>query len=341
MVCQVTSYSRPLDSENTPPTSTLGKSSKACICARAASRRRRDRAFGGVRHPRYAIEHANHSQRASKCPPTSVKVAIETHNTESVLTSTTSISLPRYLSRPEFREVSGETLRAVAPELADTHGDYLRDKLECFGPQMQQVLAGVRAQPITNALPKELSVVINDLSSDMPTHMLAVYARQPSSSSAVRRRVTLFPTHSIVLAAHCANLPSLPPYAPTSVPDAPGSSISIPVVPLCIPSPDTFSRLSNFLYTKRVDHLLASLLPCPPPASLCSPSLNSSEAAQSFSAKLAATYTAQALLSHAMTVHGLWRNACALGVSDERLWGAMDVAWEVLLGSLAVATAKA
>ena len=36
----------------------------------------------------------------------------------------------------------------------------------------------------------------------------------------------------------------------------------MPVVPLRIPAPGVFPILSTFLYTKRINHLLASLLPC-------------------------------------------------------------------------------
>jgi len=39
-----------------------------------------------------------------------------------------------------------------------------------------------------------------------------------------------------------------------------------------------------------------------------------------------------------MIVHGLWRNVCALGVFDDNLWNAMDLAWEVLLTAIAIGT---
>jgi len=72
---------------------------------------------------------------------------------------------------------------------------------------MLRVLAGIKAEPVSNVLPKELSIIVNDLSSDMPTHMFAVFSsRQPATS---RRRVTLFPAHNLVFATHCANLPIL------------------------------------------------------------------------------------------------------------------------------------
>lgn len=57
--------------------------------------------------------------------------------------------------------------------------------------RMFQVLSSVQATPFSNTLPKELSVIINDLSADLPTHMLAVYSRQSSHSPNPTRRVTV------------------------------------------------------------------------------------------------------------------------------------------------------
>jgi hypothetical protein len=53
---------------------------------------------------------------------------------------------------------------------------------------------------------------------------------------------------------------------------------------------------------------------------------------------MAETYTIQTLLAQAMTINGLWRNVCALGVFDLGLWDSMDVAWEVVLNALAIST---
>ena len=203
---------------------------------------------------------------------------------------------------------------------------------------MLQVLVSVKAEPASNVLPTELEVVVNNISSDMPTHMLAVYSRHVPA--ATKRRVTLFPIHNIILAAHCANLPILPPSNVTR-PDAVGSTISLPMVPLCIPAPDVFSQLSTFLYTKRIDHLLASLMPCPVPHPIYRGDPTSERVRfllQQFSNKLATNYDTQTLLTHAMAVNGLWRNACALGIDDGKLWCALDVAWEILIGALAVST---
>ncbi|KAL4067411.1 hypothetical protein V8B97DRAFT_1975863 [Scleroderma yunnanense] len=338
-------FTRRADSENTPPSARLAASKVRNGIQAAASRRRRARTTGGPHHPRYAVAHAK-QKNTSKSPatinidiPRTSPADIEMADATSAI-SMTSVSLPRYLSRPAFRALPKEAIAAAAPELADTPLNYIRDGLECLGPDMLQVLSGVKAEAVSNVLPKELSVDINDLSSDMPTHMLAVYSRQ--LPAATKRRVTLFPAHNIILASHCANLPILQPSTPDA-PESAGESISIPVVPLCIPAPEVFPQLSTFLYTKRIDHLLATLLSQPAPSALFTEdptSDNMRTQLQQFANKLAAAAPAHILLARAMAVNGLWRNACALGIADEKLWCAMDVAWEVLIHALAISTGK-
>ncbi|KDQ56851.1 hypothetical protein JAAARDRAFT_132305 [Jaapia argillacea MUCL 33604] len=270
---------------------------------------------------------------------------------EEKVKSVMSVGLPRFLKKPEFKAVESEVIEGIDEGLKGVDVEFVRDCLEEVGPRMMQVLASVQAEPIRNALPKELSIIINDLSADLPTHMFAVYARQPSppssSSDAPRRRVTLFPIHNIVMASHCANLPRLSTEKPKT-PEKVGEEVTVPVVPLCIPSPQTFPQLSAYLYTKRSDHLLASLLPCPPPQPFVFSSSSSSSPSDSpeshdakllaYAKKLAGTYTPNALLQHAMLINGLWRNVCALGVDEERLWCTLDLAWEVVLRAMALAT---
>lgn len=44
--------------------------------------------------------------------------------------------------------------------------------------RMLKVLASVHADPVKDSLPKELAILVHDLSSDLPTHMLAIYGRR-------------------------------------------------------------------------------------------------------------------------------------------------------------------
>jgi hypothetical protein len=245
---------------------------------------------------------------------------------------------------------------------------------------MLQVLAATQTAPLAHTLPKELTLLLQPYAPPLspilalPTHMLAVYAH--ALAPAGRRRVTLFPVHDIVLATHCANLPPLtrpapalnsdpnpnsrsdsntdPDPDPDPTPPAPSDPISltVPVVPLCLPSPETFPHLSAYLYTKRTDLLLTALLPCPPPPTLLpafasfpfltpapaqeQDSAPGPEALQQFAAHLGTTYTPAALLRALGRVGGVWRNMCALGVYEAGLWGAVEGAWEVLVCAMGV-----
>jgi hypothetical protein len=48
----------------------------------------------------------------------------------------TPVSLPRYLARPNFREISKDTLASIEPNLKDTNLDYILEGLEHLGPQL-------------------------------------------------------------------------------------------------------------------------------------------------------------------------------------------------------------
>jgi hypothetical protein len=186
----------------------------------------------------------------------------------------------------------------------------------------------------------------------------------------------LVPTHSIVLAAHCASLPHFPGSAAASldVADAnantnanepngeagPSSSTShtytVPVVPMGIPSPETFVPLSSYLYNGRADQLFAHFMPSgvAPEVSAALQALSlaheSTESTGSTPAHtliahlttlLSAHLQPQQLLQHALRINGLWRNACALGVADEGLWRTMEVMWEVVVGAMCIGNAQA
>ena len=192
---------------------------------------------------------------------------------------------------------------------------------------MLAAVANVHAHPPTSTLPRELEIVINDMvAAHCPTHMLAIYS---ISSVTQKRKVTLFPTHHLVLATHCNNLPAFP----ASSPDATNSTVRVPVVPLCLPSPETFSILQSYLYTKRTDALLATLLPAPP-SSLSEPGVPLPDMISRLVHHLAATGDAPALARHAAIINGVWKNACALGVHDDKLWSAIKVAWEAVVGAI-------
>jgi hypothetical protein len=164
--------------------------------------------------------------------------------------------------------------------------------------------------------------------------MLAIHTRASNDApESGHRQVKLMPVHSVVLALHCARLPTFPAASPTpTYTSEDRTELTVPVQPLGLPSAATYPLLSTFLYTKRAGHLLESLLPCPPP-----PTLHYDRTQiLAFALRLAETYTSQALLLHVNNVHGLWQNACVLGVFVDALWDTIDLAWEVLLTAMAI-----
>lgn len=195
-----------------------------------------------------------------------------------------------------------------------------------------------------------------------PTHILAVSSRTSSGSSpttptaasfaaqmASSHTCTLYPTHSLVLAAHCASLPQLP----ASRPSGKSTAVTLPVVPITVPDVTTFPHLHAFLHTKRADQLLAALLPCLqnalPQMSAASSSSSRGYTSQFSSDKLSrlaqtlasSAYSQagsqgalQMLMAYAKVVTNLWKNTCAFGIFDTELWGVIDLAYEILLTAL-------
>jgi hypothetical protein len=163
-----------------------------------------------------------------------------------------------------------------------------------------------------------------------PTHILALTSASGKSSPAAA--LTLHAAHHLVLLAHCAQLPALPP--------ASSKSGAAPVVLLAVPAPDAFAPLHAFLYAHDTPALLGALLGLAVPASaLAGPSSGTAAHAQlagslAHGLVRAAGADAARLMAAARRVNGCWRNACALGVFDLELWDALDLAWEAVLGAL-------
>ncbi|KAF7319324.1 hypothetical protein HMN09_00270000 [Mycena chlorophos] len=275
-------------------------------------------------------------------PPEMVDIEMgdaTTSTSESVAAATPARStkryrLPRELRRPPFRETPKETLMKIDPELESTPVEYIKEWLEEAGPGMLKAAVGVTVDAPKDALPPTVTVQLNaDPLSDHPppTHMLAVHtSARTAVQAAGRRPVTLVPAHSMMLAVHCTNLPPFAVQNTTPQYLSP-DSVLLPVQPLRIPHPQTFAPLMSFLYTQRAEPLLKSLLPNPP-------DLETDAASRAFAGQLAGTYTPQALLTHALRVHGLWQNTVALGIHVDELWDTIERAWEVLLTAIGFAT---
>ncbi|KAJ7031562.1 hypothetical protein C8F04DRAFT_1397090 [Mycena alexandri] len=234
-----------------------------------------------------------------------IPLATKYNVNSNVTAASTKISLPRALSRPVLGEVETSSLVGAYPDLAGIPAEYIRERLALSRPKMRAALQAVEISISKSTLPTELDILMNEVVSfACPTHMFAVYNDAPLPISH-KRQISLFPIHDLVFGMHCTNLPTLP----TSRPSSSSSHTTVPVVPLRLPSPETFSLLHAYLYTQQPATLLASL------ARPCETDLLQ-------------------LAAHANKIHGLWRNACLLGVVDAQLYDVIEASWESTIAAM-------
>ncbi|KAJ6573033.1 hypothetical protein DFH09DRAFT_1261028 [Mycena vulgaris] len=270
------------------------------------------------------------------------------------------LSLPRTLARPPFTDIARDALLAAAPDLSNVPAEFIRHGLRAKAPQM---LAGITALAPSHLptsiprshLPAALNVPLRASPGaapvSYPTHALAIAPVAKGKSGERDVAHTIFPVHAVVLAAHCAKLPRLPPSAPSGR----TASATLPVLPLTLPSPHAFAIIHTFMYTHRLAPALTALLPLPP-AFLASASSRGRSGEELTHATLLATLASppalhalashlcasassnlSTLMGHAGHVKELWQDMVALGMYDPELWDALDLAWEVVLGALNLA----
>ncbi|PCH35746.1 hypothetical protein WOLCODRAFT_20136 [Wolfiporia cocos MD-104 SS10] len=246
------------------------------------------------------------------------------------------IRLPRQLQRPHKRVLTNTKVVQIDSTLGKVPIEYVQDKLAELGPTMARVVAHSAIDAAITAdtvVPRRVRVRLGDISAEPPTHVFAVHERTPAAR---RSTVSLVPTHDIVWAANSATLPELgrPRRAPPPA-LAPGSEITLPVVPVRVADVPAFPTFMEYVYNKRADLLLARLLPdtAPDAAAQTAP-----RAIVAYAEQLAATCPVPALLHQVRVVRGVWANAAAFGVYDAGLWAALDLAWEIILHALAFAT---
>ncbi|KAF5345849.1 hypothetical protein D9756_011213 [Leucocoprinus leucothites] len=251
------------------------------------------------------------------------------------------VEFPLYLGRPEYVEVPKSSIEAIDPELAKTDVHYVRDTLMAttMGPSMYPVLRRYTAKDkdalSKGTLPREISIIVDDMTSILPTHMMAVHGPRPKNAPEARTKVMLYPVHSLILAAHCAKLPAFPVSSTDLTPQATTTTreIKLPVRPLFLHSPKTFPILLEYFYLKRPEVLLRHLVPMSLPTTL----IEQTDHHESVARVLGTALSVQGLIQQITVVHGIWQNVCALGVFDDELWSVIDFAWKLLLMSLAVA----
>ncbi|THU97501.1 hypothetical protein K435DRAFT_796447 [Dendrothele bispora CBS 962.96] len=269
------------------------------------------------------------------------------------------LQLPRKLARPEYTEVSKAAIVSAAPELANVPPEYIRQLLRPKEAEMTAGLNALAPSHVPNYLPKthlpsHLAIPLRHSSSSSsvapayPTHALAVYSSRSNSPDS---QALIIPIHSLVLAAHCARLPSLPSSARYE--SSSSSRVQIPVIPISLPSPHAFPIIRKFLYTHSLESVLRSLVPLPSShhypflQSLSRETVRQTMNSHSTLHQLAkhlcehSNYNMQTLTTHAAHVKDFWQDVVALGVNDVALWDTLDLAWEVVLGAMNICAARA
>ncbi|KAH7108008.1 hypothetical protein BKA62DRAFT_764082 [Auriculariales sp. MPI-PUGE-AT-0066] len=231
------------------------------------------------------------------------------------------LRIPERLTRPAFRQLNDDAIAACG--LNNVPVDYIREQLKDMGPQLLSAIRSPTAGAASSTLPADLDVAIEDGETIpfAPTHVLAVYSKGEPSG---RRAVRYYPTHDIILAAQCANLPALPKAGEHT------ATGSLPIVPLCLPNAAAADLVMSYLYTQRPQDVLATLVPG---IGQC--------VVTKLVDQLVARCSSHELTARLLYAHAFWMNVCALGIYDEKLFGAIEAAWALLTHALRRVTATA
>ncbi|KAJ7789943.1 hypothetical protein B0H14DRAFT_3502307 [Mycena olivaceomarginata] len=223
--------------------------------------------------------------------------------------ATTRISLPaRFRDRCWVKSTSPPSPTRTT-NLTGVPAEYIRDLLPSSTSSMRAALQAVKTSGMcSSSLPKELEIIMNDtVAAACPTHMLAVYNDAPLGFGQ-KRHVSLFP-HARPRPARALRSASRhsrarsPPHPPER--DHPRRPLLPPItrivpaaarIPLHTQQPAIPPRLTRVPLRIRIR-----------PA----PARDARE-----------------------QIHGLWRNACTLGVVDSQLYDVIEASWEHTLSAM-------
>lgn len=194
-------------------------------------------------------------------------------------------------------------------------------------------------------LPKSLRIPLIQQSSEhiLPTHVLAIRSSASPRTEAAQAggdQYNLFPIHSILLATYCSKFPALPS---SDEDDEVFKILELPLIPFSLPSVSAFPVLLEFMYNPTADSVLQRLFRGGIPPSERDPLLVHERDALILvlTEELHSRSNGEIsfLWEHVHRVWELWRDVCALGMTDETLWDAINIAWDSILGALRSAEA--
>ncbi|KAJ7178164.1 hypothetical protein C8R46DRAFT_1329206 [Mycena filopes] len=345
--------------------------------------------FQVAAHPQHAPFPAAHAQRHPTPAPSSSSSRRhghghrDSHSGYRDAPAPHPLTLPRTLDRPPFTDIPRAALAAAAPDLAaaGVPAEFIRHGLRAKAAAMAAGIAALAPSHLPPSIPRahlpdRLTIPLRAPapgsgapSPSYPTHALAIGQNAKAKDDGEggggeeKKDALIFPVHAVVLAAHCAKLPVLPPPSRSSSSSRGSAHLTLPILPIALPSQAAFSILHAFMYTHRIDAALGALLPLPPAflASLAPPPPSSSSHASSNNPHAQITLTLSSpptlhalsshllhtsshslttLYAHSTHVKELWHDMVALGVYDPVLWDALDLAWAVVLGAMNLGAAS-
>ncbi|OCH86694.1 hypothetical protein OBBRIDRAFT_837980 [Obba rivulosa] len=253
--------------------------------------------------------------------------------------------IPRRLSSRSFPEPDQRKVAPFAGDTADLSPKILRDAWALLAIPSVGLFKYISVEP-PKRLAKVLNIVVTDTGlSQGPTHVFAVHSPAPwPPSPSLRlahrprfiRTVHLFPVRPLMWLANCSKLPAIPPkrdpqykLIPPEHPRMPPACLlSLPAIPLRIPSTETFEPLQQYLHTQDFVALIRELLPIMPP----DPELKTIEEVwPRFTDDLATCCNRRELAAFARRVLGLYKNMVALRICDKAFWRDVLKLWDCLV----------
>ncbi|KIY43397.1 hypothetical protein FISHEDRAFT_62497 [Fistulina hepatica ATCC 64428] len=198
----------------------------------------------------------------------------------------------------------------------------------------RQLLASLAHSTNMKVLPPSLAEALDNMTTYVPpTHVLAI------RSSDARQSLQLYPVHDHVLRAQCTRLGSV-----LDACKAAAGKENMPMVPITMPTPQLFSSLLAFLYTRNDTMLLTAVFP-----ELTNPEfISDCQTALSFDENVDLSYTLKGIVDRMSRAHlrretlvrftvravSLHKVACHLGVCDDLFWRTLEAMWHVIVTAM-------
>ncbi|KAJ7151327.1 hypothetical protein C8R43DRAFT_485808 [Mycena crocata] len=262
-------------------------------------------------------------------------------------------NLPIILPRPAkpADDVARPIINLMAPLLSHLPGHVIRSEL---ARESAQLLAGLAAMRVplsisSNRVPPSLEIPFTQdptvqATPIYPSHILAM-SEPPTPLTPPDYPCSLIPIHGPLLAAYACKLRIQAPAQQGG--EFPGCT-NVAVRRVIVASLPAFVALRAFMYSRRIDAFLAALLPFPPRAisgiraAELAPIVQDERVLEQLERHfvLMTPGGAREAWWHAKHVRGVYETMCQLGIYDDLLWQALDLAWHILRRGLVFHTGK-